>query len=859
MAAPDPEFTAVVDALVPLCTLSPNSRAQVLNHAQVLHFERGAFVFNEGDHDTFAYFLLDGPLELISAGQTIQRLRGGSDQAVHALAQLQPRKMSARAEDDLAILRVERLLLEKLSAIEPSGSDDLVEVAEIDHNDTDDWMTRMLQSNLFENLPAANIHRIFSQLQTISAQAGDIVVRQGEPGDFYYVIVSGRAEITRAAAANAPDYRLALIGPGDAFGEEALVGGDCRNATVKMLSDGELMRLSAEDFGDLIREPLLQAITLEQGNAIETTSGARWLDVRFPEEFAVSALPRSINHPLNTLRMHSGRLDSDVPYIVYCDDGSRSAVAAFLLAERGFEVHFLDGGMAQYQIANASPKPAFEPDLTLHDDHMSENSSVVKSGPIPASHLSEAERFNRTAAASDASKADVFPETRRNTGAPLASPLDDEQTKPVFAPTLARQADSDNAAQTPDFSAVSPAPHAATPKAESEKAVALAAEPDNADVDESDAELELAVLRRIKDELRAAKAAAQLELERERESQVERIEKLRLEMDRRLEQEQQRLQDSYAWQADELKRLQSLKEDAEERLRIEHERADDESAKAQQHLEQARDIQVRLEEEQLAHANERTRHAQADVELRARLREELTEKVAAERTKVERELIRNAEELERACHARDAADAARSAVEEEALKVLSDFEQTHLLKREQLEDSMRVERERLEADAEHLRVSLETAQRQRDDAIAEQQRVENILRESQRQPQNHPVDADRDLSRLRDEAEDAAAIAAGAERKRAEIEAASAISDDQLATHTAREEQSRDGLQHELDDWISNQIEIENSDTQRQVLANQKEILERIKERAKHAKDKVKANDQSLINELAARLDRPED
>ncbi len=166
---------------------------------------------------------------------------------------------------------------------------------------------------------------------------------------------------------------------------------------------------------------------------------------------------------------------------------------------------------------------------------------------------------------------------------------------------------------------------------------------------------------------------------------------------------------------------------------------------------------------------------------------------------------------------------------------------------------------RLEADAEHLRVSLETAQRQRDDAIAEQQRVENILRESQRQPQNHPVDADRDLSRLRDEAEDAAAIAAGAERKRAEIEAASAISDDQLATHTAREEQSRDGLQHELDDWISNQIEIENSDTQRQVLANQKEILERIKERAKHAKDKVKANDQSLINELAARLDRPED
>jgi CRP-like cAMP-binding protein len=55
--------------------------------------------------------------------------------------------------------------------------------------------------------------------------------------------------------------QLAELKEGDAFGEEALVADTVRNATVVMNTDGMLLRLSKQDFNDLLRAPLLQKVT----------------------------------------------------------------------------------------------------------------------------------------------------------------------------------------------------------------------------------------------------------------------------------------------------------------------------------------------------------------------------------------------------------------------------------------------------------------------------------------------------------------------------------------------------------------------------------------------------------------------
>ena len=65
--------------------------------------------------------------------------------------------------------------------------------------------------------------------------------------------------------------------------------------------------------------------------------GAVVLDVRSPAEFAAGARPGSLNIPLGELDARAGELDASKPVIVCCASGTRSAMAAAVLARRGFK------------------------------------------------------------------------------------------------------------------------------------------------------------------------------------------------------------------------------------------------------------------------------------------------------------------------------------------------------------------------------------------------------------------------------------------------------------------------------------------------------------------------------------------
>jgi rhodanese-related sulfurtransferase len=201
---------------------------------------------------------------------------------------------------------------------------------------------RKLAHGSFANLPAAHIESLLASFQRQPVLAEEVIVRQGEPGDFYYLIERGRAQVTREIAG--ARLELAELEAGDAFGEEALLAGTARNATVTMRTAGELLRLDSADFVRLLREPLLQYITADEALPL-VASGSVWLDVRFPAEFRQDGLPGAINIPLNELRDALPNLSHERDYIVYCQTGRRSSAAAFLLSQRGFAAHLLAGGL----------------------------------------------------------------------------------------------------------------------------------------------------------------------------------------------------------------------------------------------------------------------------------------------------------------------------------------------------------------------------------------------------------------------------------------------------------------------------------------------------------------------------------
>jgi len=111
---------------------------------------------------------------------------------------------------------------------------------------------------LFRNLGAAALSEIAGLLKVQKSSAGTVIVREGEPGDSMYFIAEGGVEVQARSA------RIRL-GPGQFFGEMALVGGGRRNATVTTLEETRLLRLDVADFRALAsRQPeLLQIIEAE--------------------------------------------------------------------------------------------------------------------------------------------------------------------------------------------------------------------------------------------------------------------------------------------------------------------------------------------------------------------------------------------------------------------------------------------------------------------------------------------------------------------------------------------------------------------------------------------------------------------
>jgi MFS family permease len=102
---------------------------------------------------------------------------------------------------------------------------------------------RLLRANpLFSPLSAPVIESLAAALQPEAHVAGEIIVRQGDPGDRYFLLDRGAARVE-------VDGRLvSTLGPGDGFGEIALLRDVPRTATVQAIDDVGVFSLARDQF-----------------------------------------------------------------------------------------------------------------------------------------------------------------------------------------------------------------------------------------------------------------------------------------------------------------------------------------------------------------------------------------------------------------------------------------------------------------------------------------------------------------------------------------------------------------------------------------------------------------------------------
>ncbi len=327
-------------SFVPLDSLPDETLEELSSLASIVHYVPGGTVFSQGEADHQSAWLVGGRIRLTcDTDPSGMAITAQTSLSRHALDGHQPHHYNAVVEQESVVLVVDNTVLDYMLTWDQLSA----QVGDLDTPDQaagpehSSLMKRIIESPILRKIPATNIEQLKQRLEHLQVRAGDRLINIGEPGDYFYFIETGTASVSR-------DRELAVLQPGESFGEEALISGNPRNATVVMREDGSVLRLSKQDFRELLQEPLLQRLDANSARG-RVNKGAVWLDVRSEKEFEHYRLPNAINLPLNDLREGMNRLDQDMHYICYCMTGSRSSAAAFLLGQAGYEVSVLKGGL----------------------------------------------------------------------------------------------------------------------------------------------------------------------------------------------------------------------------------------------------------------------------------------------------------------------------------------------------------------------------------------------------------------------------------------------------------------------------------------------------------------------------------
>lgn len=110
--------------------------------------------------------------------------------------------------------------------------------------------------SVFDGVTVRTMTRLADRMQAERHVAGTRIIRQGDPGDKFYLIRDGKLGVRRGPE----EEQLAELGPGNFFGETALLTGEPRNAHVDAITDAVVYTLDPESF----REAMQERATLDQ-------------------------------------------------------------------------------------------------------------------------------------------------------------------------------------------------------------------------------------------------------------------------------------------------------------------------------------------------------------------------------------------------------------------------------------------------------------------------------------------------------------------------------------------------------------------------------------------------------------------
>ncbi|MGD8514372.1 MAG: SUMF1/EgtB/PvdO family nonheme iron enzyme, partial [Granulosicoccaceae bacterium] len=799
-------------SLVPISALPDEKFAALLEHLQIEQAAPGEALFNEGDMDNRAVYLLSGKVDMLSGKSFIESVTGGTSAARYPLAHHTPRQLTARARGAVAtFVRIDTQLLDQLLTTRQS---DTYEVT--DELDEDDWMAQLLQSDAFVNLPASNIQAMFMQLEELPVKSGHTVLREGDEGDYFYIVRQGRCKVT-VAEPSGKTRVVAELGPADSFGEEALISGERRNATITMITDGLLMRLPQESFDQLMKAPLINWVDLDEATEI-VKQGGMWLDVRLPNEHTRGSIAGSKNLPLSVLRNNIDRLDTSRKYVTYCDNGTRSSIAAFLLSQRGVDAYVLAGGYSGEERVEEEIIEEGKADKAVID-FSAQQAAARKKAEEQATSLQD----ERAAAVQRAEE-----EARRREA--LENELKKMREEQLLASERAEEEVSKRLKAEQAVAQMKKEQEQAFKKAQEEiqkrKAVTEEAEHLKAEAETARKQAEEEA-EKLRSERKQARAQADKELEelrQQREALLHRVDEDAAKMRAEAEAARNKAEEEARRLHEEAEAARNKAEADSARLRAEAEaakqKAEEQARRLQEEQQRTRDQAEEQARRLRGEAEELRRRAEEETRQRSEaLASEIVAEAEAARLKAEQEAAQLLAEAEGARLEAEAEAArffssqeeARLAAEQEVARLQAEAEQARLRADEEKRRMSEVEARRLaaeeeaarlKADADRVRMDAEEAARQRHaDAEAARLAAEEEAAQIKADAEHARMKAEEEVARLQAEAEMARLAEDNAEqlaRLEAETNAARLEAEEALRLKQEAEERRKQAEQEAI-------------------------------------------------------------
>lgn len=290
----------------------------------------GDTLVRQGDLDANLYLVREGTLRLSSdRGANDSRVlfdaQPGESVAEIALVSKDPSPVAITAVGSTRAVILSRAAFDRFSEAHAAAAQALMQS-----------MSKGMQhyrlavalhlSNLFDSFQTEALRDLQSELEMFMVYGGEILFRQGDPGDYLCLIVSGRVSVLLAAE-NGRATVVTELGSGELVGEMAVVSNQIRTATVKAIRDTELARLTKAAYERfLLKHPAaaVQMVSRKLAERLrETTSGRAW-QPRMVSTFAIVPV-----HP-------------DAPVSDFCERLTKALSAfgpALLLTSRSVDAH----------------------------------------------------------------------------------------------------------------------------------------------------------------------------------------------------------------------------------------------------------------------------------------------------------------------------------------------------------------------------------------------------------------------------------------------------------------------------------------------------------------------------------------